>query len=97
VRVSGVTNLRKEARGRGCQVRLPGICNHNSETVVLAHVRLIGISGFGTKSPDILGTWACSACHAYADSHHDDETNAAFANGVYRTIAQLVRESVIKW
>lgn len=92
-----MTNLRKEARGRGCMVRLPEVCNHNSETVVLAHVRLIGISGFGTKAPDLLGTWACSACHAYADSHHDDETNAAFAEGVYRTLAQLIREEIVKW
>ena len=92
-----MTNLRREARGRGCQIRLPDICNHNSETVVLAHVRQIGISGFGIKSMDILGTWACSACHAYCDSHHDDATSAAFAEGVYRTIAQLCREEVVKW
>lgn len=92
-----MVDLRQQARGRGCQVRLPDICNHNSETVVLAHVRLIGISGFGRKSPDLLGTWACSACHAYCDSHHDAETNAAFAEGVYRTIAQLIREDHVKW
>ena len=30
-------NLRKLAKGRDCQVRLPGICNGNPETVVLAH------------------------------------------------------------
>jgi hypothetical protein len=38
-------SLRKEAKGRGCMVRLPGICNFNSETVVLAHIRLAGVSG----------------------------------------------------
>jgi hypothetical protein len=42
-------NLRKAARGRGCMIRLPGICNHNSETTVLAHVRLAGVSGMGIK------------------------------------------------
>lgn len=31
-----MANLRKEAKGRECQVRLPGICNGNNETVVLA-------------------------------------------------------------
>lgn len=89
--------LTDEARGRGCMVRLPGICNHNSETVVLAHVRLSGISGFGLKACSVLGAWACFACHQYADTHHDDKTMAAFAEGVYRTIAQLVKEGKILW
>lgn len=85
-------NLRNEARDRDCMVRLPGICNFDSSTTVLAHVRKIGISGFGIKSPDFLGAWACSACHAYVDSHHDDSTQVAFYEGVFRTQAQLLRE-----
>jgi hypothetical protein len=89
-------NLRKQARGRECQVRLSGICNGNPETTVLAHVRLIGISGFGIKALDILGAHCCSSCHAYADSHHDAETNAAFAEGVFRTQAILIKEGKIK-
>ena len=48
-------------------MRLHGVCNHNSETVVLAHYRLAGVSGMGMKSPDILGAWACSACHDAID------------------------------
>lgn len=89
-------NLRKLARGRECQVRLVGVCNFNPETTVLAHVRQIGISGFGIKCPDLLGTWACSACHMYCDSHHDAETNAAFAAGVYRTLNILWREGILR-
>lgn len=92
-----MVNLRELARGRECLVRLHGICNHNPETTVLAHIRLIGISGFGIKAPDILGAWACSGCHSHIDTHHDDETSAAFAEGVYRTQAQLIREGVLKW
>ena len=91
-----MTNLRKEARGRGCQIRLD-CCNHNSETVVLAHIRLSGISGMGLKAPDVLGSWACSSCHTYVDTHHDAATQAAFAEGVYRTINQLVKEGKILW
>ena len=91
-----MSKLTKAARGRECQVRLINICNFNPETTVLAHVRLIGISGFGIKCPDVLGAHACSACHAYADSHHDAETNAAFAEGVYRTINILWREGLIR-
>jgi hypothetical protein len=100
--VSGRTgDLRKQARGRQCMVRLPNICNHNSETVVLAHVRMAGVSGMGMKSTDLLGAWACSACHDAIDrrSHTDldrDYVRLAHLEGMARTIAQLDKEGLIK-
>ncbi len=72
-------------------------CNGNSETVVLAHVRLQGISGMGLKSPDLLAAYSCSHCHAYVDTHHDAATKAAFYEGVLRTQAILIKEGVISW
>jgi hypothetical protein len=92
--------LRKEARGRGCMVRIPEVCNHNSETVVLAHYRLAGVSGIGMKSPDILGAWACSACHDAIDrrAHTDldrDYVRLLHLEGMVRTIAQLNREGLL--
>lgn len=89
-------NLRKLARDRPCQVRLPGICNGDPATTVLAHFRLPGISGLGLKSPDALASWACAACHTAVDTHKDAETQLAFAHGVLRTQAQLLREGKIK-
>jgi len=93
-------NLRKEAKGRGCMVRIPGVCNHNSETVVLAHVRLTGVSGMGMKAPDILGAWACSSCHDAVDrrNHTDlerDYVRLMHLEGMARTIAQLNKEGLI--
>ena len=95
-------DLRKEARGRACMVRLPGICNHNSETVVLAHIRLPGVSGMGIKAPsDLLGAWACSACHDAIDRRAThtamtrDEVRLAHYEGMARTIAQLAKEGKI--
>jgi hypothetical protein len=93
-------NLRKEARGRGCMVRLPGVCNHNSETVVLAHVRLAGVSGMGMKSDDLIGAWSCSSCHDAIDrrSHADlerDYVRLAHLEGMVRTIAQLRKEGAL--
>ena len=32
-----MVNLRKAAKGQMCQIRIPGSCNHNPETSVLAH------------------------------------------------------------
>ena len=94
-------SLRKEAKGRGCMVRLPGICNFNNETVVLAHIRLSGVSGMGMKSPDLLGAWCCSNCHAEIDgqTHKSglsrDELRLAHYDGMARTIMQLEKEGLI--
>ena len=45
-----MANLRKLARGRDCQVRIPNICNYNPDTVVLAHIRMAGLTGAGQKA-----------------------------------------------
>ena len=89
-----MTNLRKLARGKECLIRLPGICCGNSETVVLAHHRMMGMSGMGLKSPDWLGAYACATCHTHVDTHHDAETRLAHLEGVVRTLAQLKRDGV---
>ncbi|OOF39876.1 hypothetical protein BKK49_07050 [Rodentibacter rarus] len=93
-------NLRKEAKGRECQVRLVGICNHNPETVVLAHVRAAGITGVGQKAPDLLGAWCCSSCHDAIDGrvktdYVKDELELAHLEGVVRTLAYLIREGKV--
>lgn len=94
-------SLRKQAKGRGCMVRIPGVCNFNSETVVLAHIRLAGVSGMGMKSPDLIGAWACSACHDEIDGRTNrsgltrDELRLAHYDGMARTIVQLEKEGLI--
>ena len=95
-----MANLRKEAKGRECMVRLTGICNHDPNTVVLAHIRMMGISGMGLKADDLLGAWACSSCHDAIDrrSHTDldrDFVKLAHLEGVMRTIAQLRKDGLI--
>ena len=97
-----MADLRKLARDRPCMVRLPGICNRNPETTVLAHYRLSGMSGIGMKSPDVIGSWCCSDCHDAVDRRSNtqldrDFVRLAHAEGVMRTINQLVEEGHIKW
>ena len=92
--------LRKAAKGRGCLVRLPHICNFNNETTVLAHYRLAGISGMGIKSDDLIGAWACSACHDAIDRRANtdldrDYVRLAHLEGVVRTIATLRKEGLV--
>ncbi len=98
-----MTDLRKLAAGRGCQVRYPNICNHDSSTTVLAHIRLAGITGAGLKAPDALGAWCCSSCHDFADSrvprdgYTKEEQLTLFYEGVLRTQAQLIKEGKLRW
>lgn len=95
-----MANLRKEAQGRECQVRLPSICNGNSETVVLAHYRMAGLCGVGMKPNDLFGAWACSACHDEIDrrTRRTDagEAHMAHLEGVIRTQAALIAEGKLK-
>ena len=94
-----MADLRKLARGQDCQVRLPGICNGNPETTVLAHLRLAGLTGMGMKGPDLLGAWCCSACHDEADRRSRkleiEYVHAAFMEGIMRTIAALLKLGVV--
>jgi hypothetical protein len=81
-------------------VRLPGICNFDPETTVLAHYRMHGLSGIGMKSPDLFGAWACSACHDEVD-RRTQITRAVFVQvahleGVLRTQQALILEGAIK-
>lgn len=87
--------LTKLARGRECQIRLP-VCNWNPETVVLAHYRMAGQSGIGLKPHSFLGSWACSECHQYVDTHKDEITQISFLLGVLRTQAQILKEGHVK-
>ena len=64
--------LRKSAKGQQCQVRLPGICNFDTETTVLAH---LGGGGMGIKKDDIHAAFACSDCHDEIDRRTYKLTN----------------------
>lgn len=57
--------LRNSARNEDCQIRIPGICNFNHETTVLAHVG--SNSGMGMKPDDTEASFCCSACHDAID------------------------------
>ena len=96
-----MSKTRKSARGQECQVRLPGICNGNTETTVLAHYRMAGMCGMGIKPPDFMGAYACSRCHDLADGRlkadcAEGEIQTAFAEGVMRTLVLLHEKGLVK-
>ncbi len=81
-----MSRLRESARGQECLVRLPGVCNRNPETVVLAH---LGGGGMGMKKKDIHASFCCSSCHDEVDRRtwvfEKDYTELAHRQGVERT------------
>lgn len=57
--------VRKSAQGQECALRIPGHCNFNPETTVLAH---IGRNrGMSIKCDDTMAVYACSSCHDAID------------------------------
>nr|WP_286948282.1 DUF1364 domain-containing protein [Pseudomonas sp. UBA6718] len=94
-----MSKLTKLARDRECQVRIPGVCNGNPETTVLAHYRLPGTCGVGMKPHDLLGAWACSSCHDEIDRRtrriDADSASLAHLEGVIRTQAILLKEGKV--
>lgn len=64
------SKIRKSAKGQPCLVRVPGICNGNSETTVLAH---LNGAGLGAKAGDHEGAYCCSSCHGWLDGGYAQE------------------------
>lgn len=90
--------IRNSARGQQCQVRIPGVCNRNPETVVLAHVGKG--SGMGQKCDDIHATYACSACHDAIDGRvrvNTPQVTRLYAyDGMVRTQKLLLEQELIQ-
>lgn len=91
----------KSAQGQQCQVRIPGVCNFNPETTVLAH---LNGGGMGMKHADIHGAYCCSACHDALDGRTNrhkinmsmGELRLAHLNGVIRTQEIMIKEGILK-
>lgn len=94
-----MTKIRKSARGQFCQGRIPGYCNGNHETVVLAH-RNGG--GMALKHADWQGAYLCSGCHAFVDggwtrsNYTKAEMLVMFYEAIFRTQAILLKNNLIE-
>ena len=93
-----MSKLRKSAQGRECQIRIPGVCNFDVETTVLAHRNG---SGLGMKAPDYAASFACSACHDLVDGRTATNFSTSLLtvwldDGIFRTQEIWVSEGLIK-
>lgn len=94
---AAMTDLRKEARGRECQIRLPGVCNFRNETSVLCHLNGAGLA---IKQDDIHAAIGCSDCHDAIDGRKNygfdhEFLEAALLWGMFRTQKIWVDEGFI--
>lgn len=71
------TKLRNSARGQACTFQIPGVCNRDPATTVLAHIRDDG-KGIGNKASDVSAAFACSACHDCYDQNRLGREDALF-------------------
>ena len=92
-----MTKITQSAKGEECQVRIPGVCNHNPETTVFAH---LGGGGMGMKQPDSEGAYCCSACHDVLDlrtkyQRPTLEIRLAHHEGAMRTRKILIEKGLL--
>lgn len=89
-------HIRNAAKGEVCTMNLPNICNHNPETVVLAHLQG---GGMGTKCSDLDAAFICSDCHDAYDRRTNcmpEDDRMLFAHMAnQRTLHRLVALGVI--
>ena len=90
------------ARGQECQIRLPGVCNENPETVVACHIRQYEFgAGIGIKPDDCCVAYCCSSCHDQLDGRTATKFKADWISGQFykasiRTMRILFRDGVVK-
>ena len=93
-----MSKITKSARGKPCQVRIPGVCNGDPNTVVLAH---LNGGGMAVKHHDIHGAYCCSACHdvvdrrVHVDGLSQDDILLIFLEGILRTQLILLEEGLL--
>ena len=73
-------------------MRIPRICNFDSSTTVLAHLRRGSVAGMGQKPPETCADLACSACHDAIDrrdnmgAYTPVEMDTMILDGLCRTL-----------
>lgn len=93
------SKIRNSAKGEPCLVRVPGVCNGNSTTVVLAHLNGAGV---GYKHQDHKAAYACSECHSWIDGgyvqqgYSRDTRDLWHLEGVIRTQDRLIEKGFIQ-
>lgn len=81
--------LLNKARGQQCTAMIEGVCNHNPDTTVAAHIQLPGMGKMGGKTHDLHTAWVCSACHDAIDGRSYNTLERDFVR--YRAYEAVLR------
>lgn len=96
-----MSKITKSAAGKQCTARIPGVCNGNPHTTIWAHIRKVRYgAGTGQKPSDLIGLYACSACHDVIDgriktNHEKDFVEMCMYEGHCESLKILVEDGVI--
>lgn len=99
-----MTPIRKSARGQDCTMRIPGVCNCDTDTTVLAHSNFLADGkGMGLKAPDTAACYACSSCHDVLDGRRvrppgitAEHIEGVFYSAVEKTHVVLRKKGLIE-
>lgn len=92
-----MSKIRESAKGEQCLVRVPGVCNGNPETTVLAH---LNGGGAAMKASDIHGAYCCASCHTWLDGGYAKDSSREIRDlyhlqGIIRTQVKLIEKGLI--
>lgn len=82
------------AHGQKCTIRIPGICNHNTETTVAAHGPDKNRAK-GGKTDDYWIAFSCSDCHAALDLRNVSDWESHWLQGILETQKRLVEKGLL--
>ena len=97
-----MSKITESARGQECQIRLPGICSGNPETVVWCHANgLASGRGIGLKANDLTGAYGCDACHDVYDRRVKTDLSyeyvqVCFYEGHMRSLRILIEKGLVR-
>lgn len=91
----------KSARGKPCQIRVPGVCRPapDNETTVPCH---LNGAGMGRKHSNIHIAYGCAACHDFVDGgwtrtdYSKDEVDLLLLQGLIRTQIIMIEEGIFR-
>lgn len=90
--------IRRAAAREECTIGFVGICSHNPETTVLAHIHDEQF-GRSRKADDTSGCFACFHCHTAYDLKQtglsEEEVLWYILRAYQRTIRRLVEKDVL--
>ncbi len=91
--------IRGSAQGEECTLNVPGCCNYDNSTTVLAHYPS-DLSGY--KSTDFSAGYACSDCHDFIDGRNSspifkEDKEFFMRRSQVRTLHKLIEKGLVTY